>query len=496
MGASRYRQDATSVPMWYALYMRTTPDSFMASLGFSQTYRVGGSVRDELLGRSSKDSDYVIRSATLKEVAQALTNAGGKISKLKLRTGQQIGWRVDAPTVGRPLEIALPRREASTGPSRHDFMIDVDPTITLNEDAQRRDFTINALYYKLDTQTVIDPLDRGLKDLEARRLNCVHSASFAEDPLRILRALRFISKLDGFRLGLPTVRAMETFAPAVTGLTQKGVSGTALQELEGILMGRHPGAALQIAQETGVLAVFLPELAEMLDFEQQSPYHTKTTSEHTWDTLEAAAAMHNHAPIRVRMALLFHDCGKPVTAWLDENGVQRYYGKPGLPSEEPSSKPHEYWSAVKAGEALARLNAPKKLRKDVITLVERHMLPLSQNIRPFKVRRWRVELGDDLLRDLITHRVCDVLGKGGDTVDEMEVLKWIAAEQQRAINQKVPASVADLPISGKAIKSFGAKGPRIGEIQRQILDEIVAQPKLNTHEWAKSRAKKLAETDA
>lgn len=472
--------------------MLTTPDKFMESLGFPETYRVGGSVRDEIIGRHSKDSDYVICKATIDDIRLAIGKAGAKPSMLKLRTGQVVGVRAAIKGLGL-LEIVIPRTEVSTGPGRHDFDIHAAPDVRLEQDAIRRDFTMNAVYLNINTRNYFDPLN-GLADLEAKWVRTTHSDSFREDPLRTLRALRFCSNLDGFVLVESTFREMKAHAGAVTGLTDKGVSATALDELSKLLMGARPGYALQMMADAGVMVVLLPELEPMLDFDQRSRYHTKSTSQHTFDAVQAAANMHAHAPLRVRLALLFHDCGKPKMAWTDEKGLQHYYALDPkraveLGASVNSLEDHETWSARLAGEALSRLNAPKKLRKDVVTLIERHMLPLHENFRPIKVRKLRAELGDQMLRDLITHRLADVLGKGGDTTASVEVLTWIAHEQDRAIDAGVPLHAKDLKITGFDLKELGLDGHEIGRVQKQLLHEVLAQPKLNTAEWLTTRAK-------
>jgi tRNA nucleotidyltransferase (CCA-adding enzyme) len=179
-------------------------------------------------------------------------------------------------------------------------------------------------------------------------------------------------------------------------------------------------------RDTGVMAVLFPELAPMIGFEQRSAYHSKTTDEHTFDAVQAAANMQaNHAPLRVRLALLFHDAGKPHTAWIGRDGRAHYYAPDdkewarlcdaGMYSVAlPKPEDHEAVGARIADAALRRLGASNSLRNDVTTLVRRHMLPLHQNVRPTKVRYWRAELGDEMLRDLIVHRLADVIGKGGD----------------------------------------------------------------------------------
>lgn len=466
--------------MWYGSSMLHAADSYIANLGLD-AYRVGGSVRDEILGRRSKDADYVVRNADLERVGAALRRGGSRPTSLKLRDGRQVGWRTPAPGVGL-IEIALPRTEVSTGPGRQDFEIVVDPNLPLNRDAERRDFTINALYRDVYTHEIVDPLGRGRHDLEHRLLNTTHPDSFRDDPLRTLRALRFVATLPGFDLSKVTFAEMCRHAGAAHGLTQRGVSGTALAELEKILMGRRVAKALRYARDAGVLSVLLPELDDMLGFEQESRYHDMTTDEHTFTALDAAAAM--HCDLRVRMALLFHDAGKPRSAWKGDDGRLHYYANPDLGTED-----HEIIGARLAAQALARLNAPASLRRDVTTLIERHMVSLSGKVRPAKVRRWRCELGDELLADLLKHRLADVMGKGSVDYSHLRALARLEQIREDAERHGVPASVKDLAINGHDAKALGLRGAGIGKALRAVLHEVVSQPdeRRQSREWQLER---------
>lgn len=480
----------------------------MAAFGWPETYRVGGSVRDEMLDRESKDGDYIVRGATLGAIQKKLTLAGAAVSPLKLRDGRQVGWRASTPF--GLLEIAMPRHEVTTGPGHRDFKIICDPHTSLEEDARRRDFTINALYKNVHTGKILDPLARvlaieedapwgGIYDLEQRWIRTTHPDSFRDDPLRTLRALRFLSALPGeFDFVESTYQEMVTHAESVTALTLKGVSATALSELERILMGDNVAKALRYMRDSGVLQVLLPELTSMLRFEQQSAYHDKLLDEHVFDAIDAAA--HLDAPLRVRMSLLFHDAGKPWMAWKDADGAKHYYALSARMAHTVDGPPtavysHEWWGAWLAGQALERLNAPAQLRRDVKTLIERHMLPLEKKVRSIKVHTWRAELGDALLADLITHRECDVLGKGNDVHDALEALEGIRRTQQLAISQAVPRCVKDLAIDGADLQRIGLGGRLIGEIQRALLHEVMSQPKLNESEWLMVRAAKLAKAN-
>ena len=493
--------------MWYVSSMQTDRlDTFIRSLGL-EAYRVGGSVRDEILDRKVKDCDYVIRGASLSEIYRRLRAKDGVVDKyavtsLKLRDGRQAGWRVSGRGLGL-VEIVLPRTEVSTGPGHRDFEIVLDPALSLNEDAIRRDFTFNALYYGPlcgdDAADVWDPLD-GREDLMRRRVQVTHPDSFRDDPLRILRALRFVSTLD-YELGRETQALMVAHADAVTGLTAAGVSGTVLDEFSKLLMGQCPAKALRLARDTGVLAVALPELAPMLGYEQNSRYHDMTTDEHTFKALETAA--HVDAPLRVRWALLFHDSGKPATAWIGKDGRSHFYepsdkvwqaacdANARVPVEKPVD--HEVEGARIWRCAASRLNAGKSLRDEVGILIRNHMVGCNK-VNPVKVRRERVRLGDSLLRDLYLMRMCDLSGKGKANAKHLDVVVQLERERVKAEAAGVPSTVGDLLIDGNDLKAAGVEGRAIGDALRAVLDEVVCQPdgvRLE-REWQLTRAGRLA----
>ncbi len=459
------------------------PDAFIRSLGFPESYRVGGSVRDELLGLTPKDGDYIIREVSLERLTEAVRRHGGRPSPLQLRDGRQIGVRANVRGLG-PVEISLPRTEVSTGPGHGDFAIVCDPDLLLLSDATRRDFTINALYRHVRTGKVVDPLG-GRDALSARVIRTTHANSFRDDPLRILRGLRFVSTLPGFSLSPETLSQMSEHSDACDGLTRAAVSGTVLDELCRLLMGRSVARALRVARDTGVLARLLPELEPMIGFEQESRYHDMTTDEHTFTALNAAAAM--HLSLRVRLALLFHDAGKPASAWKGPDGRLHYYESP-----EGLGRDHEEVGAEIAHATLVRLNAPRSLRRDVVTLVRRHMVPIHGRPKATRVRRWRIELGDELLSDLLKHRLADVMGKG--TVDNSALLALAKLEEHRAQAEKdnIPNTTKELPITGHDLIELGLDGPRIGEVQRKLLHEVAYNPRLNDREWLLGRAAKLA----
>lgn len=468
-------------------------DNYMEGLFGPNAYRVGGGVRDELLGRRPKDGDYVVTGHDLKALLAKLDTARARPTLIKDRAGHKLGYRVNPKGLGL-VEIALPRadRKVDTGAGneRHNFEIVIDPDLPLAEDAIRRDFTFNAIYKRVATGEIVDPLD-GEAALRAGEVITTHQNSFRDDPLRILRAIRFISTL-GFVLNDETRDEMIEHAPAMAGgLTDKGVSGTVFDEINKTLMGDNVAEALRVARDTGALVQIFPELFPMIGMEQESAYHDMTVDEHTFLALDAAAQM--DASLRVRWALLFHDSGKPESAWRGDDGRLHYY-KP--KDAEGDFVDHADVGAAKAEIALARLNADRKLRRDVPKLIANHMVNLSGKIKPTKIRLARVEYGDKLLSDLFKHRLADCMGKGSVTLDDVNAIARMEAIRQEAEDHGIPASSKDLKdaglIDGRDLLAMGLEGEQISKVLAQLLHEVVSQPKLAEREWMLGRAEKLA----
>lgn len=464
--------------MWYGSLMNAyldKTDSFMRGLGLD-TYRVGGSVRDELLGRRVKDADYMVK-ADLGTIYDALMRETSvKVSPLKLRDGRQAGWRVSGRGLGG-IEIVLPREEISTGPGHRDFKIVLNPELSLEQDAIRRDFTFNALYRRVSDERLFDPTGNGVEDLARRRIQVTHADSFRDDPLRTLRALRFVSVL-GYDMAAETHLLMQVHAEHVNGLTSNGyASGTVLDEMSKLLMGQDPAKALRLARDTGVLGRLFVELDPMLGFDQKSRYHDLSTDEHTFKTLETAA--HVDAPLHVRWALLFHDSGKPESAWEGEDGRLHYYGNPKLGKRDHQDTGADIWI-----DASDWMNVPRDLQNTVERLIRNHMVPCSKANRT-KVVKARMKFGDELLRDLYLMRMCDLTGKGKANLAHLAVVKEL--ESMRSDMQKagVPREARDLKINGTDVIEAGGTGRQIGEALSAVVFEVALDHEgpRGTREW-------------
>jgi tRNA nucleotidyltransferase/poly(A) polymerase len=452
-------------------------------------YVVGGAVRDEQLGIDAKDADFLVPGVDIEGLRAALA-PHGRTDELVV-AGRPVGVRFypkDAAVrklVRAGIELAPPRREVSTGPGRHDFEIVVDPSATVEEDLARRDFTVNAMARRLADGELIDP-HGGRADLESKTLRTVSPASFAEDPLRIVRGLRFVSQL-GLEPAAETLEQMRSEAASVELVSGEriggGLAADGMGELSKLLLGTQPARALRLARDTGVLVHLLPEFEPAIGFEQESRWHGLTVDEHTFEVVQAAADA--GFPLRVRLAALFHDLGKPKVAWRGTDGRLHYYAKQGF-----ADRSHEQISAQLADQALDRLRYPTDLRKRVVRIVRSHMIDPGK-ADPQRARRLLARYGAGLLFDLLDHKEADLRGKGEPPDDDLVKLERFRAVVRQ--EQGSPHRLADLAVSGDDLIALGyLPGPAIGSTLQTLLREVVDEPALNTRPALLERAKELA----
>jgi tRNA nucleotidyltransferase (CCA-adding enzyme) len=383
------------------------------------------------------------------------------------------------------IELAPPRREISTGPGRHDFEIVVDPNASVEEDLARRDFTINAMARRLADDVLVDP-HGGRKDLGRGVLRTVSPNSFAEDPLRIVRGLRFISQfdLDPDDATLAQMREEATGVRLVSGeRIGGGLASDGMGELSKLLLGKQPAKALRIARDTGVLVNLLPEFERAIGFQQESRYHNLTVDEHTFAVVQAAADA--GSSLAVRLAALFHDLGKPHVAWRGTDGRLHYYAKPGY-----STKSHEQVSADLAAHALSRLRYPNDLRRHVLRIVRAHMIDPGR-ADPLRARRLLARHGAEVTQELLDHKEADLRGKG-EPPSEHELERVARLRQVVAQELGSPYRLRDLAVRGDDLIALGyPAGPPIGRALQSLLDEVVTDPSRNTREQLLERAKEL-----
>jgi tRNA nucleotidyltransferase (CCA-adding enzyme) len=439
--------------------MREEIEAYVRGLRLD-AYLVGGAVRDELLGLDSKDADFLVLGVDTEELRAALA-PHGRVEDLVV-AGRLVGVRLmprdkqirELTRAG--IEFAPPRREVSTGPGRHDFEIVADPSLSLEDDMRRRDFTVNAMARRVADGELLDPLG-GKADLEARRLRTVSPQSFREDPLRLIRALRFISQL-GFEPDDELLAQMREEAAAVKLVSGEriggGLAADGMGELSKLLLGAQPAKALQVAYDTGVLAELIPE----------------------WKAVDEGLAAHIFAVVQqtanadddlaVRLATFFHDVGKPI---------DRHWQR------------HAHVAADIARATMNRLRYPTRLTRRVVAIVHEHPFRSDELPQaPRDVRRFLAQHGDELAWDLIAHRLADLRGKNMDTSRVEELAAGLRREQAN------PHRLVDLAVSGDDLIAAGFEpGPDLGRVLDGLLAIVVDDPELNTRDELLARAKEI-----
>ncbi len=266
----------------------------MPTYTLGKTYLVGGAVRDELLGFTVKDRDYVVVGSTPEAMVEAGFKPVGK----------------DFPVFLHPQthdEYALARTERKTAKGYKGFAVHASPEVTLEDDLARRDLTINAIA-KSDDGALIDPFN-GLADIQSKILRHV-SHAFAEDPVRILRAARFSARLADFKVAPETLDLMKQMAAA--GEVDALVAERVWQELAKGLMEARPSRMFEVLRECGVLKKVLPELDRLWGVPQPPQHHPEVdTGVHVMMCIDYAAQQNFSLP--VRFATLMHDLGKGTT---------------------------------------------------------------------------------------------------------------------------------------------------------------------------------------
>lgn len=308
---------------------------------------VGGSVRDALMGRPLVDLDFAT-SARPDRVLELLEPWADTVWDVGIRFGT-----VGAMKQGRQLEITTYRAEAYQPDSRKP---EVSYGNSLSEDLVRRDFTVNAMALTLPGLVLVDE-HAGIDDLRAGvlRTPAAPSDSFSDDPLRMMRAARFVSEL-GFDIEPTTLAAIDTMAERISIVSAERVQG----ELTRLLLGEHPRRGLAVLVGTGLAATVLPELPA-LQLEIDEHHRHKDVYEHSLIVLEQAIAQEEDGPdLTLRLAALLHDIGKPKTRRFEPGGGVSFHH-------------HEVVGARMTTKRLKALRYGNDIIEDVSTLVELHL---------------------------------------------------------------------------------------------------------------------------
>jgi tRNA nucleotidyltransferase (CCA-adding enzyme) len=435
-----------------------------------ELYQVGGAVRDSFLGLENKDQDFLVTNLELGVLQAALEKfarvdlVGASFGVLKVTLEQET------------VDVALPRTERSTGVHHRDFEVSHDANLKLEDDLARRDFTVNAMALRVRDSALIDPFN-GQADLKSRALRSVGNGSdrFAEDPLRMLRAARFLAKLD-FMPSPELSRDARDNADLILSVAPERIQ----TELFGLLAAKSATGvlrALEFLRDTGLLERILPEYKPCIAYDQQNPYHHLTLENHMFEAVRYAVS--RAASLNARVALLFHDIGKPNTQSFGTDGVAHYYR-------------HEDVGADMTRAILERLRCSNEILHSVVKLVREHMRPPKKSSGK-TLRRWMNTLGEDW-RIALEVREADMIAHKPE--ENFSPRVWVESILERCESFDLSVVTFDerqLALSGlELMKAFNLKpGSELGRLKKlaaqAVIDGELENQKELILEWLKKR---------
>ena len=402
-------------------------------------YIVGGCVRDSILGRTPHDYD-ICTSATPSEMLEIFKD------KKIIETGLQHGT-VTVVVNGEPYEITTYRIDGIYSDNRRpDTVIFTDKLV---EDLRRRDFTINAMAYN-DEEGLIDPFN-GMEDIKYKKISCVGRAEdrFGEDALRILRAIRFAAQLEF------------TIMPGTDWEIHKQY-----KNLENISIERINSEFCKIASSDDfcvelllykdVFSLFIPELKDMFDFPQNNPWHIWDVFGHTIHAVEYC----DSDDLVVRLAVFFHDFGKPHSYQDGEDGIRHFKG-------------HGKVSADMTDSIMKRLRFDNETRNNVVELVSYH--DATFEVGKKYVKRWLNKIGEKQFRRLLQVKKADNKAQNLElSSDRIKEFSEIEALIDEVLQEDECFSLKDLAVNGKDLIGVGYKsGKELGNTLNKLLQLVI-----------------------
>lgn len=429
-----------------------------------EVFEVGGCVRDDLMGHPHKDRDFLITGIPLDRLTQLLKPFG-----TVALVGKSFGVIKFSPTESPEIvyDMALPRTETSTGTAHRDFDVTFDPTLPVEVDLARRDFTVNAIARNVRTGDLVDPF-HGQVDLKNRVLKQVFLQAFPEDPLRILRGIQFAARF-GLSVEAETAASMQTHAHLL-----KTVSGERImEEMVKLFKAPKPSVGFILMRDLGVLPIVIPELAANVGVEQDKQAGDDVFA-HTMRVIDAARGDHKvrHAgELHLMLAALFHDVGKARTKQFDPKvGRVTFYGHQ-LVSKRQARKRLEEWKCQTVGADPSR----------VLNLIEHHMFETKSFFSDKAIRRFIHKVGQDDIMLLMDFRLAD--NRGGKHPNSIGGVEKLRARVQEELDRKPPFGPKDLVIRGDDLMAIGVKpSPLMGYIIAQCVDLVLDHPEKNTKE--------------
>jgi len=427
---------------------------------------VGGFVRDRLLNRHSKDLDIEVFGIPQGQLAALLQSLGKIVPAGQAFPVYKLG----------DIDVALPRRESKTGRGHKGFTVAGNHTMSFADAARRRDFTINAIGWDPLTDEYLDPF-QGRKDLELRVLRVVDPATFADDSLRVLRALQFAAR---FELTIDQGTARLCSSIALDDLPAERIWG----EFEKLLLqAERPSIGFALARELGVIHQLLPEMEAFYDCPQDPEWHPEgNVWIHTLMVIDKARELNGDLD-RPRLATIMlgavcHDLGKPATTATIDGRIK--------------SPNHEAMGVEPATKILDRLNVNSidgfDVRTQVLGLVAEHLRPMAfyksrETVTDGAFRRLAQKVDLELL---VRFARADCSGRTG-TFDCSGIEWFFDRARSLGVEHKPPVPI----LLGRHLIELGVEpGPRMGEILREVY-ELQLDSKVTTLDEAVTVAREV-----
>jgi tRNA nucleotidyltransferase (CCA-adding enzyme) len=436
-------------------------------------YLVGGAVRDALLGLPVTDFDVEVFGLDVKPLRAALSTLGGVDEVGQAFTVFKVSG---LPGTADAVDVSIPRRDSKVGPGHRGIAVRGDPSLSVAEASRRRDFTINAMLWDPLAGHVVDP-HGGRADLDARLLRAVDAETFAEDPLRALRAVQLAAR---FELAVDPATARLCASMPLGELPAERLFGE-LSKL--LLQARRPSLGFVLLREWALLPSVAPELVPLANTPQDPEWHPEgDVWVHTLQALDQAAALRDGLDrprsLAVMLGSLCHDLGKPATTKLEDGRIRsRGHEEAGI---APTEAVLERWNV----HSLAGFD----VRAQVLALVANHL-------KPGQLYEERARVSDGAIRRLagkcepaLLYRVAkaDCLGRAPGRFEPVAMDWFLAKVHELDVAERPPLPI----LKGRHVLELGVPpGPEVGRIvnlvyERQLdgeirsLDEAIAAARL------------------
>ena len=403
-----------------------------------EAYLVGGCVRDMVLSQKPHDED-ITTSLTPEQVINLFESKGYEVIPTGLKHGT-----VTVMMDGEGYEITTFRKDGDYSDGRHPDSVEFSTDV--NDDCSRRDFTFNAMYY--DGKEIIDTYG-GQKDIEDKVIRTVGDPDerFNEDALRMMRAVRFSSKL-GFEIAPEVTKSISKNKELIHNISAERI----YSEMTKTIQGPNRRYALETMQKTGLLKEVIPELDKLKSIKQNSKYHYEDAFEHTLSVMDNCPS----DDVQLQYAAMFHDLGKGTTMQVDSDGTEHFKG-------------HSVDSARQAEDICRRLKMPTADRETIVKLVKLHDRPEDPEMKDYRKSAAKFiynhqELSDVEYKQLETLWTADRIAHVNKNTESLDKYK-----KELDVILAGPHRISDLSVKGNDLLALGYKGPEVGKAQKFLL---------------------------